>query len=505
MTKNKNNQAIWNTRIRKNTSRIFQKAGSSIDIDKRLYKEDIMVSIAHVEMLFKQKIISFKVKNKIIYGLNKIEKEITNKKFEFNKKYEDIHMNIEKRLFQIIGEEAGYVHTARSRNDQVITDLKIWIKSATREIDNLLTKVMKNIIKLAEKNIETIMPGFTHLKNAQAISFAHYLMAYIEMFKRDRKRFNNNLSNLDENPLGVAALTGTSFNIDRNYTTKKLGFKKPTNNSVDTVSDRDFVLDFLYATSVCSMHISRIAEELIVWNSDGYNLISLSDKIVTGSSIMPQKKNPDLLEFLRGKSGNTYGNLFSMLTILKGLPLSYFKDLQDDKEIVFKSKDIIIDCLQIFDEVIKNINTNKKEMLELANYGYITATDLADYLVKNHSISFRMAYQKTAQIVNLAEKKKKNLNQFTLEELKKIEPKLTSDVLKVFNLKNSVNSKKSYGGTSFDNIKKMIMKYKKKMIKKISLIILLLCIVVSCGKKGDPKYMDPEKKAKVQEVLVNLA
>tara|TARA_B100001175_G_scaffold313222_1_gene320470 strand:- start:1356 stop:2747 length:1392 start_codon:yes stop_codon:yes gene_type:complete len=461
MTKNKNNQAIWNTRIKSSTSSLFQKVGNSIDIDKRLYKEDILVSIAHTEMLFKQKIISFKVKNKIIYGLNKIEKEITNKKFEFNKKYEDIHMNIEKRLFQIIGEEAGYVHTARSRNDQVITDFKIWIKSATKEIIATIDKVIKSTLKLAEKNIDTIMPGFTHLKNAQAISFAHYLMAYVEMFNRDKQRFINNFDNLNENPLGVAALTGTSFNIDRNYTTKKLNFKRPTNNSIDTVSDRDFVLDFLYSASVCSMHISRIAEELIIFNSDGFGLVNLSDKVVTGSSIMPQKKNPDLLEYLRGKSGSTYGNLFSMLTILKGLPLSYFKDLQDDKEIVFKSKDTLINSLKILEEILKNSSSNKKRMLELANYGYITATDLADYLVKNHSMSFRKAYQKTAAIVNLAEKKKKKLNELNLEELKKIEPKLTNDVLKVFDLENSVNSKKSYGGTSFDNIKKMIIKYKK--------------------------------------------
>ena len=314
MAKNKNNQAIWNTRIKKNASSLFQKVGNSIDIDKRLYKEDIQGSIAHVEMLFKQKIISFKIKNKIIYGLTKIDKEIEKNKFEFNKKYEDIHMNIEKRLFQIIGEEAGYVHTARSRNDQVITDFKIWMKNSTNEINNNINKVIKSTIKLAEKNVETIMPGFTHLKNAQAISFAHYLMSYVEMFNRDKKRFSNNLETLNENPLGVAALAGTSFNIDRNYTTKKLGFKIPTNNSIDTVSDRDFVLDFLYASSVCAMHISRIAEELIIWNSDGFNLINLSDKVVTGSSIMPQKKNPDLLEYLRGKSGSAYGNLFSMLT-----------------------------------------------------------------------------------------------------------------------------------------------------------------------------------------------
>jgi argininosuccinate lyase len=463
MTKNKNNQPIWNTRIKKKTSSLFQRVGSSLDVDKRLYKEDIKGSIAHVEMLFKQKIISFIVKNKIIYGLKKIEQEISKNKFEFNKKYEDIHMNIEKRLFKIIGDDAGYIHTARSRNDQVITDVKIWMKSSTKEINFCINKIIKTSLKIAEKNIETLMPGFTHLKNAQAVSFGHYLMSYVEMFSRDKKRFEKNMESLNENPLGVSALTGTSFNIDRNYTTKKLGFKNPTNNSIDTVSDRDFVLDFLYSSSVCSMHISRIAEELIIWSSDGFNLINLSDKIVTGSSIMPQKKNPDLLEYLRGKTGSMYGNLFSMLTILKGLPLSYFKDLQDDKEIIFNTFDTLISCLKILDEVLKNFSPNKKKMLELANSGYITATDLADYLVRNHSMTFRNAYQKTAAIVNIAERKNKKLEDLSISELKKIEPKLNNDVLKVFNLKNSVNSKKSYGGTSFDNIKKMIVKYKKQL------------------------------------------
>ena len=391
MAKNKNNQAIWNTRIKKKSSTLFQKVGGSIDIDKRLFKEDIEGSIVHVEMLFKQKIISFKIKNKIIYGLHKIEKEIAKNKFDFDKKYEDIHMNIEKKLFHIIGEEAGYIHTARSRNDQVITDFKIWIKKATEEINANLDKVIKSSLKIAEKNIETVMPGFTHLKSAQPTSMAHYIMAYVEMFSRDKRRFINNLENLNESPLGVAALTGTSFDIDRNYTAKKLGFSHPTNNSIDTVSDRDFVLDFLFSISVCSIHISRIAEELIIWNSDGFNLIHLSDKVVTGSSIMPQKKNPDLLEYLRGKTGSIFGNLFSMLTILKGLPLSYFKDMQDDKEIVFTSYDTLIICLKIFDEILKNISPNKKKMYELADSGFITATDLADYLVKNHSMSFRKA------------------------------------------------------------------------------------------------------------------
>ena len=463
MVKNKNNKAIWNTRIKKNTSSFFQKVGNSLKIDKKLYKEDISASIAHVEMLFKQKIISFKIKNKIIYGLNKIRKEIEKKKFNFDNNYEDIHMNIEKRLFEIIGEEAGYVHTARSRNDQVITDLKLWMKSATKIINKNLNKLILSTLNLAEKNVNTIMPGFTHLKNAQALSFGHYLMAYVEMFVRDKKRFQNSMESLDQNPLGVSALTGTSFNIDRNYTTKKLGFKNPTKNSIDTVSDRDFVLDFLYNCSVCSMHISRISEELIIWNSDAFNLIKLSDKIVTGSSIMPQKKNPDPLEYTRGKTGLIYGNLFSMLTILKALPLSYFKDLQDDKEIIFKTNDYINNCLKILDEVLNNLNPNKKKMLELADTGFIAATDLADYLVKNHSMSFRSAYQKTAEIVNLAEKQNKQLKDLEIEELKKIEPNLNQDIFNVFNLKNSVNSKKSYGGTSFDNIKKMIKKYKKQL------------------------------------------
>ena len=461
MVKNKNNQTIWGNRIKNRNSSFFQKISTSIDIDKRLYEEDITGSIIHTEMLFKQRIISFKTKNKIIYGLNKIKKEISNKKFEFSKKYEDIHMNIEKRLFEIIGEEAGFVHTGRSRNDQVITDLKIWIRSAIIDINSNINRIIKSSLKLAEKNIYTVMPGFTHLKNAQPISFAHYLMAYVEMFYRDKNRFKNSLEILNENPLGAAALAGTSFNIDRNYTTKKLGFKKPTNNSIDTVSDRDFVLDFLYNISVCSMHISRISEELIIWNSEGFNLINLSDKVVTGSSIMPQKKNPDYLEFLRGKSGSTFGNLISMLTILKGLPLSYFKDLQDDKEIVFKSKDTLINSLKIFDQILKNLYPNKKRMLQLASSGYITATDLADHLVKQHSMSFRKAYQKTTAIVNFAEKKNKQLNELTLDEFRKFEPKLTNDVFNVLNLEYSIKSKKSYGGTSFDNVKKMILKYKR--------------------------------------------
>ena len=462
MGKNKNNLPIWNTRIKKNSTNLFKKVGGSLSVDKRLFREDIDASIVHVEMLFKQKIINFKIKNKIVWGLNRIKNEIIKKKFIFDEKLEDIHMNIEHRLFELIGEDAGYIHTARSRNDQVVTDFKIWLKKANQEIIKNIDLTNKNILKKAEKNIETIMPGFTHLKNAQPVSFAHYLMAYLEMFNRDKIRFENNLNSLNENPLGAAALTGTSFKIDRFYTSKKLGFKKPTKNSIDTVSDRDFVIDFLYSCSTCVVHISRIAEEFIIWNSDAFKLIDLNDKIVTGSSIMPQKKNPDPLEYLRGKTGFVFGNLFSMLTTLKGLPLSYFKDLQDDKEIVFATFDQLKNSLIILNDVIKNFSPNKKRMLELAETGFITATDLADYMVRELNYPFRKAYLQTAKIINFAEKNKKKLAELTLKEINKIEKGFTSDVLKVFDLKKSVNSKVSYGGTSFDNIKKMILSYKNK-------------------------------------------
>ena len=461
MTKNKNNQPIWSSRIKKNSNNLFRKVGGSLDIDKRLFNEDISASIVHTEMLLKQKIINFKIKNKIVWGLNRIRNEIIKKKFPFDKNLEDIHMNIEKRLFDLIGEDAGFIHTARSRNDQVITDFKIWLKKSTYEITKTLDALISTILKVADKNIKTVMPGFTHLKNAQPISFAHYMMAYVEMFKRDKKRFKNNLDALNENPLGVAALSGTSFNIDRNFTTKKLNFSKPTDNSIDTVSDRDFVLDFLYACSACSIHISRIAEEFIIWNSDAYNLIHLNDKIVTGSSIMPQKKNPDPLEYLRGKTGSSFGNLFSMLTILKGLPLSYFKDLQDDKELVFKSYDQLKISLSLLNDIFKNFSVNKKEMLSLANKGYLTATDLADYMVRELNYPFRKSYLQTAKIINFAERNGKSLSALTINEINKIEPKLKSDVLKIFDLNYSINSKTSHGGTSFGNIKKMIRRYKK--------------------------------------------
>ncbi len=461
MSKNKNNKPVWSTRIKKSSSSLYARIGGSINVDKRLYKQDILASSVHVEMLFKEKIISLQVKNKIIWGLKKILNEINKKKFSFNDQSEDIHMSIEKRLFDLIGEDGGFIHTARSRNDQVLVDFKLWMVEASEKIVKEIDLTTKLIIKIAEKNIFTIMPSFTHLKNAQPISFAHYILAYVEMFQRDKKRFLKNKETLLENPLGVAAIAGTNFNIDREFTSKKLKFEKPTGNSVDTVSDRDFVLDFLYSVSVCSNHISRFSEEFIIWNSDAFDLIKLKDKVVTGSSIMPQKKNPDTLEYLRGKTGNAYGNLFSMLTILKGLPLSYFKDLQDDKELSFKSYDQLKISLQLMREVLNNFIINKKKMIQLAEKGYTTATDLADYLVKEHKYPFRKAYLITSKIVNLAEQKNKKLEELLIHEVKGIDKNLNENVLKLLTLENSVKSKKSYGGTSFENIKKMIKKYKK--------------------------------------------
>ena len=462
--KNKN-KTVWSTRFNSATSENFEKIGASIDIDKRLFEEDILGSIIHVQMLAKQKIINRKRANRIVKGLKKIGNEIKKNKFYFNKKYEDIHLNIEKRLFEIIGDDAGYLHIARSRNDQVITDFKLWIKKSSNEIIKKLNIVIKSFLKKSEENVHTIMPGFTHLKNAQPISFAHYLLAYVEMFKRDKKRFSNNIEYINLCPLGVGALAGTSYKIDRNFTSKKLGFKNPTSNSIDTVSDRDFALDFLSSASICAMHITRLAEEIIIWNSDIFKLIKIDDKMLTGSSIMPQKKNPDPAELIRGRAGKNFGALFAMLTTMKGLPLSYYKDMQEDKVLVFNSYDTLLESLIIVDELIKNIKPLKERMLFLSREGHTTATDFADYLVQNNNFSFREAYKVSAKLVNYAEKNKKKLDELSFNEVRKMNNKLDNNVMKVFNVKNSVNSKTSYGGTSIKNIKKMISKLKKEFKK----------------------------------------
>ncbi len=458
--KNKN-KAVWGTRFKSPVSKMFEKIGASIDIDKRLFEEDIFGSIVHAQMLVKQKIIDKAKGKKIVNGLKKISNEIKKNKFVFNKKYEDIHLNIEKRLFSIIGNDAGYLHIARSRNDQVITDFKLWVKKASKDVIINLNTLIKTFLHKAENNIDTIMPGFTHLKNAQPISFAHYLLAYVEMFKRDKKKFSNNINYIDECPLGVGALAGTSYNIDRKFTSKKLGFKKPTCNSIDTVSDRDFALDFLGTASICAVHISRLAEELVIWNSDIFNLIKFDDKMLTGSSIMPQKKNPDPAELIRGRAGENFGKLQALLSTMKGLPLSYYKDMQEDKKQVFGSYDVLKESILIANELVKNLKPNKSRMLTLANEGYTTATDFADYLVQKKNLSFREGYKISAKLVNYAEKKKKKLNELDMLEIRKVKKDLDENVMKIFDVKNSVNLKSSYGGTSKKNIKKMILSLKK--------------------------------------------
>ena len=457
------NKTVWSNRFAKANSKNFQRIGSSIHIDKRLYNEDIQASIVHVQMLMKQNIIPKKNGRKIVLGLKKIRKEIDRNRFKFKEKFEDIHLNIEKRLFQIIGDSAGYLHTARSRNDQVVTDFKIWVKDASLDIISTLNTLMKSIINKASKNVDTVMPGFTHLKNAQPISFAHYLLAYIEMLNRDKIRFGNNIKLIDECPLGSAALAGTSFNIDRKYTAKKLGFKKPTNNSIDSVSDRDFAIDFLSSAATCAMHLSRLAEDFIIFNSEAFGFLEFSDKVLTGSSIMPQKKNPDPAELIRGRTAINYGNLNSMLTIMKGLPISYYKDLQDDKELVFDSYDTLKDSLSMSIELIKNLKAKKDNMRSMAQKGYTTATDFADYLVKKKKMPFRKGFAISSRLVNYAERKKLRLDQLSANEINKFVKKIEINIPKIFDVVNSMESKTSFGGTSSKNTRKMIKKYKSEL------------------------------------------
>jgi len=352
------------------------------------------------------------------------------------------------------------LHTARSRNDQVVTDFKIWVKNASLNINETINLLIKSILKKASRNIHTVMPGFTHLKNAQPISFAHYLLAYVEMLNRDKKRFKNNIILIDECPLGSAALAGTSFNIDRNFTAKKLGFKKPTGNSIDSVSDRDFAIDFLSTSATCAMHLSRLAEDFIIFNSEAFGFIEFTDKVLTGSSIMPQKKNPDPAELIRGRTAINYGNLNSMLTIMKGLPISYYKDLQDDKELVFDSFDTLKDSLSMSIELIDNLNAKKNNMKNMAQKGYTTATDFADYLSQKKKLPFRKGYAISSKLVNYAERKKIRLDQVSIKEINKFVKNIDINILKIFDVVNSMNSKTSYGGTATRNIKKMINKYK---------------------------------------------
>ena len=464
MKKNKKNiNPIWGNNFNKQSNPLLEKINSSIDFDKRLVLQDLRVSEVHSLMLKKKKIISSSEYKLIIKGLKKIKTLVLNNKFKFNKKYEDIHMNIEIELHNLIGDTAEKLHTARSRNDQVVTDFKLWIIKATKEIYSKIGDLQKTIIKKAALHVKTILPGFTHLQSAQIVSLAHHLMAYYEMLKRDKDRFLYSINRMNECPLGSAALAGTSFPIDRILTSKMLGFKKPTSNSMDSVSDRDYALEFLSNAAICGSHLSRFGEDITIWASTQFKFITLSDDFSTGSSIMPQKKNPDSAELIRGKMGRLSGNFISLLTTVKGLPLTYSKDLQEDKEPVFDSYDNLVLIIEVANGIIKGVKINKNEMLKACNKGNLMATDLADWLVINYNVSFRKAYKMIGKIISIANKKNCQINDLTIAELNIISNDSGAKIKKFLKIDNSINYKKSLGSTSPKEVKKAIQIAKKEL------------------------------------------
>ncbi len=454
-----------NVHFSKNPSKLLEDINSSIDVDQRLFKEDIKGSIAHARMLGKQNIISKNDSIKLISGLKSIQIDIEKNKAKFSKELEDIHMNIESLLTKKVGKIAEKLHTARSRNDQVVTDLKLWIKDNSKEIDKELKFFQKILIGISKNNIHTVMPGYTHLQIAQPITLAHHILAYVEMIGRDRSRLKDCLYRLDENPLGSAALAGTSFPIDRNYTTKELGFREPTKNAMDSVSDRDFVIEFIFVLSLISVHLSRLAEEIILWSNQQFNFIILPDELSTGSSIMPQKRNPDGAELVRGKTSLIIGNLNSILNILKGLPLSYSKDLQDDKSLIFTSYDNLLRSLKVMNEILSKSSFNKSKMKDTIENANSTATDLANWLVQNLNYTFRDAYKTTGKIIAFCNKKNLNLEKLSLKELQVFDKNINMEAKNILSASNSINIKSSFGGTSPKSTKNMIKFAIKKYLK----------------------------------------
>ncbi len=439
---------MWGGHFEYGPSEIMEKINASIGFDQKLYKQDIRGSIAHARMLGKVGILKKAEADKIITGLQQIEKEIDSGKFIFKRELEDIHMNVESRLKEIVGEAAGRLHTARSRNDQVALDFRLYVRDSIDVILKELAALKTSLTKKAAANKTTIMPGFTHLQVAQPITFAHHLGAYVEMISRDISRIEDCRERLNECPLGSAALAGTSFPIDRAMVAKELGFKAPTKNSLDSVSDRDFALELLSDMNILGIHLSRFAEEIVIWCSQPFKFISLSDKFTTGSSIMPQKRNPDAAELVRAKVGRILGSLTTLSVVLKGLPLAYSKDMQEDKEPTFDAIENIILAIKAITGMVDDMKVNKQNMRELAAFGFSTATDIADWLVKNANIPFRDAHHITGKCVRLAEQKNCRLDQLSLADLQKIEKKITKDIFNVLSVENSVKSRKSYGGTA---------------------------------------------------------
>ena len=454
---------MWGGRYQEGPAAIMEDINASIDFDKRLAAQDIRGSRAHVAMLAKQGIVTAADAQAITDGLAKIEAEIEAGTFTFSRALEDIHLNIEANLAKRIGPAAGRLHTARSRNDQVAVDFRLWVRDSVDAIDGGLKDLQQALADKALAHAGTVMPGFTHLQSAQPTTFGHHLLAYVEMLGRDRGRFADARKRMNECPLGAAALCGTSFPIDRHATAAALGFDRPTANSLDSVSDRDFALESLSAMAISAMHLSRLAEEIVIWTTPQFGFIALSDKFTTGSSIMPQKRNPDAAELVRAKIGRIIGALTGLLVVMKGLPLSYAKDMQEDKERTFDAFDAFALCVAATAGMVRDMVPDEKRMKKAAGVGYATATDLADWLVQQLDMPFREAHHVTGRIVGLAADRKVDLDRLTLAEMQGVEPRITDAVFRVLGVANSVKSRTSHGGTAPANVRAQARRWLKKL------------------------------------------
>ncbi|MBN9072603.1 MAG: argininosuccinate lyase [Rhizobiales bacterium] len=465
MSDAKTSNQMWGGRFAAGPAAVMEAINASIGFDRKLYAQDIRGSLAHAEMLAETGIISKADQEKIAHGLNTILKEIEDGRFVFSTKLEDIHMNVEARLAELIGPAAGRLHTARSRNDQVAVDFRLWVKDELLRVADVLKGLMGVLLARAEEHAATVMPGFTHLQTAQPVTFGHHCMAYVEMFSRDLSRVRDALERMDESPLGAAALAGTGFPIDRHRTAAALGFREPTRNSLDSVSDRDFALEFLAIAAICATHLSRLAEEIVIWSTPQFAFVRLSDSFSTGSSIMPQKKNPDAAELVRAKTGRVNGHLIGLLTVMKGLPLTYSKDMQEDKEAVFDTAETLDLMLAAMTGMMGDLTVNAAAMKKAAGSGYATATDLADWLVRTLGLPFREAHHVTGRAVALAERNGVALDRLPLADLQAIHPGITADVFSVLTVQKSVNSRKSLGGTAPAEVKRQIRYWKKRLAK----------------------------------------
>ncbi len=455
--------SLWGGRFSSGPADIMARINASISIDKRMYAQDIAASRAHCDMLVAQKIITKADGKKINSGLDTILAQIVSGKFVFSEALEDIHLNIEARLSELIGPAAGRLHTARSRNDQVATDFRLWTREAIDALNTRLKELIGALLSRAETHADALMPGFTHLQIAQPVTFGHHLMAYVEMFGRDVARFKDARARLNESPLGACALAGTPFPIDRNATAKALGFAGPMRNSLDAVSDRDFALEFLAASAICATHLSRLAEEIVLWSTSQFGFVSLPDSFSTGSSIMPQKRNPDAAELVRGKSGRVIGALSGLLIVMKGLPLAYSKDMQEDKEKVFDAADTMNLCIAAMTGMIGSLIIHRQTMAAAAGDGYSTATDLADWLVRALNMPFREAHHVVGKIVKLCEAKHVSLTRLPLKDMQAVEPRITAAARAVLAPDASVASRTSFGGTAPANVRKAIARARKEL------------------------------------------